>query len=150
MFDHIAANCAMFASRRLSRSITRLYDAALSPSGLRATQYNVLVAIARGKGVSMTELGAVLGMDRTTLTHALRSLVQQQLVEDTEAPDARVRRIVLTDRGRECAAAAVPMWRRAQDMVEGALGGAPEWRDLNKRLRSFNRAIPATGGAVVH
>lgn len=131
----------MFATRRLSRSITRLYDTALAPSGLRATQYNLLVAIARGKGESMSALGAVLGMDRTTLTHAMRSLVERGLVEDVAASDARVRRLALTALGSEVTADAVALWEVAQASVEAALGGEPDWRDLNKRMRRLNKAL---------
>jgi DNA-binding MarR family transcriptional regulator len=140
-YDHIAATCAMFATRRLSRSITRIYDAALAPSGLRATQYNVLVAIARSAGETMTELGARLGMDRTTLTHALRSLTERGLVADVATEDRRVRTLALTPLGQECAATAIPLWEQAQVEVECALGGAAQWERLNGELRGLSRAL---------
>lgn len=136
----------MFATRRLSRTITRRYDAALAPSGLRATQYNVLVAIARGRGESMTALGRVLGMDRTTLTHALRALKREGLVVERQIRDARVKPLTLTERGEEIVATAVPMWRAAQDAVESALGGAEAWTRLNQQLRILGRTVAAEAG----
>jgi DNA-binding MarR family transcriptional regulator len=146
-YDHIAANCALFATRRLSRSVTRLYDAALAPIGLRGTQYNVLVAIARGRGESMTELGAALGTDRTTLTHALRALTRDRLVQAVRGADARARALRLTPLGLRRVAAAVPHWERAQAMVEQALGGG-RWRALHGELRKLNKAIQAIRSAA--
>ena len=143
VFDEIAASCAMFATRRLSRTITRHYDAALAPSGLRSTQYNVLVAIARGRGESMTALGRVLGMDRTTLTHALRALRRDDLVREGRCDDGRVRPLALTDRGAELVASAVPLWRSAQADVEAAMGGAKAWSELNSRLRRLSKVVAA-------
>jgi DNA-binding MarR family transcriptional regulator len=148
-YDHIAAHCAMFATRRLSRTITRLYDTALAASGLRGTQYNVLVAIARGKGETMTELGFVLGMDRTTLTYALRALTRDKLVESRPGEDARARALRLTPLGRRRVAAAIPLWAQAQQSVEAALGDG-RWDTLNRELRKLNKIVRTAADAIAH
>jgi len=139
-YERIAASCALFATRRLSRSIAKLYDAALAPSGFRGTQYNVLVAIARGHGESLTHLGEVLGMDRTALTHALRPLVSARLVRNVASQDARSRGVALTALGERRVFAAIKQWQRAQDVIEGTLG-ADRWQALNLELRRLNRAV---------
>lgn len=139
-YDRIAASCALFATRRLSRSIAKLYDAALAPAGFRGTQYNVLVAIARGHGQSLTHLGELLGMDRTALTHALRPLVRAKLVRDSATDDARSRGVALTPLGERRVAAAIASWQQAQTVVEDALG-AERWSELNRELRRLNRAV---------
>jgi hypothetical protein len=42
----VAAGCACKHLRRTARAVTRLYDETLRPSGLRITQYTLLVAVA--------------------------------------------------------------------------------------------------------
>jgi DNA-binding MarR family transcriptional regulator len=140
--DHIAATCALFATRRLARSLSRLFDSELAITGLRGTQYNVLVAIARRRGTNLTQLGAMLGMDRTTLTHALRPLQKARLVRSTTGQDRRARGIALTALGRRRVQAGVARWRAAQSAVEAAAGSAG-WTEINSQLRRLNRSIVA-------
>lgn len=139
-YERIAASCALFSTRRLSRSIAKLFDAALAPVGFRGTQYNVLVAIARLPGQSLTHLGDLLGMDRTTLTHALRPLVRAKLVRDVATDDSRSRGVALTALGERRVAAAISHWQRAQIVIETALGG-DRWVELNREMRRLNRAV---------
>ncbi len=58
--------------RRASRSLTQLYDEALRPLGLRATQFTILQALSLAGEVSQGELAQILAMDSTTLTRTLR------------------------------------------------------------------------------
>ena len=66
--------CTCARLRRTARRLTRAYDRALRPSGLRLTQYSVLANVTRAGGLSITELAERLAMDRTTLTRNLRPL----------------------------------------------------------------------------
>jgi DNA-binding MarR family transcriptional regulator len=138
--DHIAASCALFATRRLGRTLSRLFDEELAQRDLKGTQYNLLVAIARGAGRNLSELGALLGMDRTTVTHALRPLVRARLVEMIKTSDRRARGAQLTALGRARVRQAMPLWRRAQKRVERA-AGADSWTILNRQLRQLNRKL---------
>lgn len=146
--DEIAAQCALFATRRLARSLSRVFDASLAPLGLRGTQFNVLVAIARRRGTTLTALGAALGMDRTTLTHALRPLRREGLVTPLATLDRRAHAVKLTPLGRRRVEASVTLWREAQARVEQAAGEA-DWPTLNRQLRRLNRSLndQGTGGA---
>lgn len=67
--------CASF--RRAARSLTQLYDDALRPLGLRATQFTVLQVLALSGEISQGELGRRLVLDSTTLTRTLRLLRAQ-------------------------------------------------------------------------
>ena len=65
------ADCSCFNLRRAARRVTQVYDHALAPSGLKATQFTLLVVLEgadAGEGIAMTRLAEKLGMDRTTLT----------------------------------------------------------------------------------
>jgi DNA-binding MarR family transcriptional regulator len=61
-------------------------------------------------------------MDRTTTTKNLRPLERRGLVEiRQDEEDARVRRVVLTDRGRTVLAKAVRHWQAANDSIAASL-----------------------------
>ncbi|MEE9276104.1 MAG: MarR family winged helix-turn-helix transcriptional regulator, partial [bacterium] len=64
--------CVGLNIRKASRAVTQLYDAALQPAGLRVTQLSVLAVASRMERATISKLGEVLVMDRTTLTRNLR------------------------------------------------------------------------------
>ncbi|WP_437949482.1 MarR family winged helix-turn-helix transcriptional regulator [Sorangium sp. So ce296] len=121
----IASQCALVRVRRASRALTRLYDEALRPSGLQATQLTMLVAVATcgDGGVKLGALADGLVMDRTTLTRNLAPLERAGLLRVARAPDdARVRLIFLTRQGERAIEAAFPLWERTQKHVRERLG----------------------------
>ena len=70
----------------------------------------------------MGPVAALLAMDRTTLTAALKPLERRGLVEVIrDQSDRRSRLLKLTDRGRSLLAKALPLWRRTHDEVEQLL-----------------------------
>ena len=79
--QEILANCACVRARTAARAVTRAYDDMRRPTGLRATQRSVLVAVATGQAASIAALAQVLGMDRSTLTRNLGPLQAEGLVE---------------------------------------------------------------------
>ena len=137
----MAASCACANLRKATRVTTQLYDATLRPSGLRATQFTLLVATRLSDTAPVTRLANELGMDRTTLMRNLRLLERQALIRVRPGRDRRIREVVLTERGHEALARAVPLWRRAQTRVAAALGGA--------RLRRLQSDLTVTG-ALAH
>ena len=72
--EAIATLCACRNVRRAARAVTGLYDRILAPTGLRATQVTLLVALEKAGPIPFTRLAGVLGMDRTTLTRNLEPL----------------------------------------------------------------------------
>ena len=68
----VAESCACLRVRKAARNVTRRYDAALRPAGLRITQFTVMTALAEYGEVSITDLAESLGMERTTLTRNAR------------------------------------------------------------------------------
>jgi DNA-binding MarR family transcriptional regulator len=115
-----ACNCA--AIRHAARRVTRLYDQALAPSGLRITQYPVLAWLAIIGPMTMNVLADRLAIDRATLGHNLRPLQAQGLVTIAAGEDRRSRVVTLTDAGRHTLREARPAWRKAQQTFEAAFG----------------------------
>jgi DNA-binding MarR family transcriptional regulator len=115
----VAADCACKSLRRTARAVTQLYDETLRPSGLRVTQFTLLVAVAVSEPVPITRLADALALDRTTLARDLRPLNERGLVEVAAGDDRRMRVVRLTRQGRDAIARAYPLWEQAQArMVE--------------------------------
>lgn len=136
----IAATCACFNVRKAARAITQLYDDALRPSGLRATQFTLLVFLGGRGPTSVTELADVTVTDRTTLTRNLAILEERGLIEIRPGDDARVRLVELTPAGHRAVAAAVPLWERAQASLAELVGG-----ERVARLRESLDAVTGPG-----
>jgi DNA-binding MarR family transcriptional regulator len=136
----VASGCACTAVRRTARSLTRAYDEALRPTGLRITQFALLVAAALGEGkLTLSRISGVLGLERTTLTRVLRPLEQRGLIEVRVGDDRRARTVAVTAAGREAMAEALPLWREAQARVVGGEAAEP-WERLAADLASVAEA----------
>ena len=144
----MAAECLCFRARRVSRALTRLYDEALRPLGIQATQLTLMSAVALfgDDGAPMSRLADVLALDVTTLSRNLRPLEKEGLVAvERSSTDRRVRLVRLTPEGEDRVASALPVWRRAQGRVISALG--PE---LAAELHDgFDAAVVAATGEPV-
>src|SRR5438309_8426549 len=125
--------CVCSTLRMVSRAVTQLYDDILRPSGLRVTQFSVLATIARRGEANLRQLEHVLGIDQTTLTRSLDVLERDGVLERASHPDARIRAMKLTPKGRRALEAARPLWARAQDKVLRELG-TTAWADAQRRL----------------
>lgn len=116
------ASCTCFNLRKATRAVTQLYDNILRPSGLRATQFNLLSVVWIMGTVSITRLAEQAVIDRTTLARNLDLLKQQGLVRIQAGEDARVREVSLTSAGHDSLTAAFPHWKKAQALVAKSLG----------------------------
>ena len=120
--QEIVANCACLKVRMAARAVTRAYDSALRPVGLRSTQLSILVAIGIDGAISIAALANFLGMERTTLTRNLQPLEKQELISVGSEGWRRSRTLEITGKGRSRLRQAVPLWERAQDTLKQKLG----------------------------
>ncbi|SDS95917.1 transcriptional regulator, MarR family [Bradyrhizobium canariense] len=117
--------CNCTALRKATRRVSQLYDSALEPCGLRTTQRAILNQIARTGTPALGELAEALVMDRGALTHNLKPLERDGLVEVRIDPaDRRNRLVALTAAGRRKLEESAPLWKRAQEGFESAFGTA--------------------------
>jgi DNA-binding MarR family transcriptional regulator len=127
--------CRCARLRETTRKVTQLYDHALAACGLTINQFSLLARLygAQRAGRNAVPIGVLaerLGMDPTTLTRNLKPLEARRLVASAaDAEDRRVRAVRLTPTGTARLTAAVPHWRKAQAMLETALG-----RDATRAL----------------
>lgn len=114
--------CLCLHVQRAARALARRFDEALRPFGLTNGQFSLLMALNRPDGPRIGDLVPLLGMDRTTLTAALKPLERRGLVRSApDAKDRRARRLELTDEGRATLKAALPVWRSTHDAVDEGL-----------------------------
>ncbi|RMF11474.1 MAG: MarR family transcriptional regulator [Alphaproteobacteria bacterium] len=132
-----AQDCVCFNLRAAARALTRAYDEALRPVGLKATQFTILAAINRlDEGVPIGTLAKSLSMDRTTLTRNLRPLEKQGLVEVLPEGYRRARGMVLTGKGRKLLETAFPLWRQAQKATVERIGDG-RWRVFRREMATL-------------
>ena len=134
---HVRDTCLCLHAQRAARVLARRFDEALRPAGLTNGQFSMLMSMNRPGQVRMREVASLLGMDRTTLTGALKTLERRGLVAtQTDPDDRRGRLLALTDAGRNRLAEALPIWVEAHQEVEILL-------DDPARLRAGLNALTA-------
>jgi DNA-binding MarR family transcriptional regulator len=123
--------CTNTALRRAARRLGQLYDDALAPTGLKATQIGLLAQIATSPeedaepGPTLQSLAERLAVSISALTHALRPLVRDGLVAvSPDAHDGRTKRGALTTLGEARLKEALVFWADANERVEVVLGGS--------------------------
>ena len=125
--------CASFNFRRTSRAVTRLFDLALEGTGIRSTQFTILVGIAKAQPASIGALAEILTLDPTTLTRSLRPLQQDGLITVSPRSAMRQRFLTLTAKGERQLATSLPRWRKIQAAFESAVG-CDHWLHLRAEL----------------
>ena len=128
--------CLCLHVQRAARALARRFDDALRPFGLTNGQFSLLMSLNRPEPPGMGTVASLLGMDRTTLTAALKPLQRRRLLRIRVGPaDRRSRIMTLTPQGRRLLARAVPVWRRTHAAVEALLPDGDSDR-LRKNLRA--------------
>lgn len=130
--------CTNKALRRAARRLGQLYDDALAPTSLKATQVALLAEISTfvstdQQGPTLQELAARLAVLMSALTHAMKPLVRDGIVElRADTLDKRTKHCVLTAKGKTLFDEALVYWAQANNRVEQVLG-----TDSAKLLRSL-------------
>ena len=126
-------DCACFNLRKAARAITHLYDETLRPTGLRATQFTLLVATSMLEQITVTRLAKIGVMDRTTLTRNLKPLEKKGFIKVTPGKDQRTRVVIITAEGQKALLKALPLWKKAQAQVIKELG-QKRWNSMQADL----------------
>jgi DNA-binding MarR family transcriptional regulator len=114
--------CHCDTLRLAARKLTARYDAALAPAGLTVAQFALLRKIRRAGQPSLTEIGRIAGLDRSTVGRNVRVLEKAGLVALSTGKDQREATVVVSDKGHAALATAEPLWTRVQDEIDAVLG----------------------------
>ena len=111
--------CLCHHLRRSARAVSRVYDRAFQPFGIKASQFNVLAMVAALETATLGRLATTLAMERTTLLRNLRPLQKAGYLEGGGKRPLR-----LTGAGRALLVEASAAWREAQQALTQRLGAS--------------------------
>jgi DNA-binding MarR family transcriptional regulator len=132
--------CNCLALRQATRHVTQFYDQFLASSGLRTTQFSILIKLRLAGPMTINALAKALVMDRTTLGRNILPLQREGLIDVVPGRiDRRSKELRLTEAGAARLRAARAGWTQAQTQFEGAFGGRRA-----KELRALLHAITTT------
>ena len=120
--ETIAACCIAGRLRLLNRVVTKLYDDALRPLGLKASQLNILILTAKLGLARPGQVCEILQLDASTLSRNVKPLQAHGWVEVVPGEDARAQPFRLTPKGKRLIEKAVPAWEEAQRRAGELLG----------------------------
>ena len=117
-----AATCLATRVRQLSRIITRLYDDAMRPLGITASQYTLLAQLASRDGITAVEIGHELDIEKSTLSRNLKRLLALGMIVMDPPAGRRGRGLHLTPKGQAVLKEAYPVWQATQSRSIAAMG----------------------------
>jgi DNA-binding MarR family transcriptional regulator len=142
LIDQIACECLLMRVRKLDRVLTGIYDAELRPFGLKATQSNLLVLVAKAGPIRRIEIGKRLRLDPSTLTRNLKIMLTNGWIKEiADGEDGRGLPVQITAQGRDLLNQIGPAWRKAQTRTEKFLG--EDGATLLRRLAANNMTVPS-------
>jgi len=135
--DTIARDCIAVRLRLLNRVVTKVYDGALRPLGLKASQLNVLIVTAKLGLARSAEVCEILQLDTSTLSRNVERMRARGWLEVVPGEDARAQPFRLTPQGKQLIEKAVPAWEKAQRQAKELLAdeGIALLDSASKRLR---------------
>ena len=106
-----AADCLATRVRQLSRIVTRVYDDAMRPLGITASQYTLLAQLAARDGITAVEIGGDLDIEKSTLSRNLKRLLALGHIIMDPPAGRRGRGLHLTPKGQAVLKDAFPIWQ---------------------------------------
>ena len=117
-----AGACLATRVRQLSRIITRVYDDAMRPLGITASQYTLLAQLAARDSITAVEIGHELDIEKSTLSRNLKRLLALGHIIMDPPAGRRGRGLHLTPKGQAILKDAFPIWQDAQTRAVSAMG----------------------------
>lgn len=120
--DRVLSQCVGARLRTLNRVVTRIYDDQLRPLGIRFSQMNVLMLIVGRGPMTPADIGAVLGLEKSTLSRNLRVLEDQGWIARRPDGSGVGAKLEATALGRETIVEAEVLWQAGQQAALDLLG----------------------------
>ena len=122
MVNSIATTCLSVRLRLMNRMVGAIYDEALRPHRIRASQLNILVAVSAFGRVTSQQLCQMLHMDPSTFSRAVTRLKKNRWLEVSPSGEGKILKFEVTPKGFKKIEQVYPDWQRAQAMAVEALG----------------------------
>lgn len=136
LIDRIAGDCIAVRVRLINRVVSAIYDEALRPLGLRISQGNILVAVARMGEARPAELCRILRIEKSTLSRDVEIMKAAGWIESNPPAGGRNQVLRITPAGRDLIARSGPAWEAAQAEASRLIGdrGVDTLKEIAGRL----------------
>lgn len=139
--DFIIQFCACANLRKAARIVTQAYEKKMAPTGLKVTQYYMLVNIAQHRNISISQLGEIMLLDQSTVTRNVNILKESGYVRITrDINDSRTKSVSITGDGLAKIEEATPIWSQLQGKVENGIG-KETYSELLETLKQLQKSI---------
>ena len=118
----IADDCIGFRIRILNRIVSRIYDDALRPYGIRFSQMNILTVLVLKGPIQPTAVGNLLSLEKSTLSRNVRLMEENGWIKTSPTDNGVGHLLEITRQGRLIYKKVAPSWRLAQQQLESAIG----------------------------
>jgi DNA-binding MarR family transcriptional regulator len=120
--EAMGGECLALRARLISRVISRIYDEALRPYGLKVSQMSILAVLAGLGKADPQEICRLLELDASTLSRNVRRMTTRGWIKPTPKGDRRAHQLALTPEGAGLLVEAFPGWQEAQVKAAEVLG----------------------------
>ncbi len=120
--DMIASECIAVRIRLLNRTVTSIFDEALRPLGVKVSQLNVLMVVAKRGPTSPGDVARRLNMEKSTLSRNVDRMRTRGWLKVSEGGSGRKQILELGAPGRKLIEKSLPFWKKAQAQTEALLG----------------------------
>jgi DNA-binding MarR family transcriptional regulator len=123
LIDRIASDCIAVRVRLINRVVTAVYDEALRPLGIRVSQANILVAVARMGAARPADICRRLRIEKSTLSRDVEVMKGKGWLESDPPAGGRNQVLQVTAAGLDLLARSRPAWESAQAESHRLIGG---------------------------
>lgn len=115
--ETIARECIAARLRMINRAVSKLYDRALRPYGVRISQLNILVAVSQLGQARQQDVCKILFMERSTVSRDVERMQANGWLDVTVGTDARTSILKVTASGKMLLEKVIPAWNTAQQQA---------------------------------
>ena len=136
LVDRVASDCIAVRVRLINRVVSSIYDEALRPHGLRISQANILVAVARMGEPGPAAVCRLMRIDKSTLSRDVELMKGRGWLASEPPAGGKNQTLRVTPEGAELLARARPAWEAAQAEARSLIGdrGVDALRRIAGRL----------------
>jgi len=120
--ETIASECLAVRIRLLNRTVTNIFDDAFRPLGVKVSQLNVLMVVAKYGPISPGDVARRLNMEKSTLSRNVDRMRTHAWLEVSEGDSGHKQVLQIGPAGRKLIEKALPCWKKAQAQTEALLG----------------------------
>src|SRR4051812_2741644 len=116
--SHVEATCLAYLTRSTARAVARQLGRHLSPLGITAEQFSLLIGIATTNDPTIGALARRSGLDRTSVSRAVAAVERAGLIASRGGRGRGGKQVSLTHTGRHTLDAAYQAWAGAVRELE--------------------------------